>query len=416
MPCCLEREADGLLVLHEEPRATADAAGLPASVARQIAMVTSMSEQLAEGVERARELAIVKLKEVARVLLEAEDFEAMETIQRAIGELEGGLEPRDRNRVVAKVAGDGLHRAKTAAGSFLEAASDAADAAVAAARDGIAGAREAVADKTGELRRSSTAGVAAGVGVASQALSGFAENLDWSTLDPAKYLYAGTRGISRGMEEARLVWESIPEQLRALGPEELSQRLDAFDWSHKVAHGEGGGNEAGNGIFELASLNRSRGAERMTADEVLAAQQVLADQVFRSVLVETASQVFTGAVVGAAVACVVGCLEYGLEYQRGDIDRDEMLRRIGRSVAVSAGVGATVSGVMAVVALSFPALIPVAAPIMVPIAVMGFCAVGVKVVGLSREWYELLRRVETRELQGIIPAAVLPGPDAMGLG
>ena len=151
----------------------------------------------------------------------------------------------------------------------------------------------------------------------------------------------------------------------------------------------------------------------MTADEVLSAQQVLADQAFRSVLIETASQVFTGAVVGAAVACVIGCLEHGLEYQRGQIGRDEMLRRIGRSVAVSAGVGATVAGVIAVVALSFPALIPVAAPLMIPVAILGFCAVSVKVGRLSREWSKLLRRVETRELQGIVPIT-LPRPDAVG--
>ena len=94
-------------------------------------------------------------------------------------------------------------------------------------------------DRTSELGRTATSGVASGSGVASEALSGFAENLDWSTVDPTQYLYAGTRGISRGMEQARLVWESIPEPLRALGPEELSGRLAGIDWSHKVAQSRG---------------------------------------------------------------------------------------------------------------------------------------------------------------------------------
>ena len=380
-----------------------------------------MSEQLPRNADRARELAIVKLKEIERDLLEADDSKAMETIRRAIAELEGDPKSRGRTRTVARVAGDGLRQAATAAGTFLEAASETTIATVAeqAARagDGVASAKEVVVDKAGELGRSAVAGVAAGVSIASQTLSRFAENLDWSTVDPTQYLYAGTRGVSRGMEQARLVWESIPEQLRALGPEELTKRLDGFDWSHKFPHSEGGGIEAANGIFELAGSNRSRGAELMTADEVLAAQQILADQAFRAVLVETASQVFTGAVVGAAVACVVGCLEHGLEYQRGDIDRDEMLRRVGRSVAVSAGVGATVAGVMAIVALSFPALIPLAAPLMVPLAVLGFCAVGVRVARLSKEWYELLRRVEAREVPGIIPVvAMLPRPGTVESG
>lgn len=60
------------------------------------------------------------------------------------------------------------------------------------------------------------------------------------------------------------MWESIPERLRAIGPEEVGRRLEDFDWSHIRPHSQGGGNEASNGIFEFASLNRSRGAEQMT--------------------------------------------------------------------------------------------------------------------------------------------------------
>ena len=375
-----------------------------------------MSDQLPTKDDGARELALVKLKEIERNLGEAGDSEALETMRRAIGELEDDPESRSRTGTVAKMAGDRLGQAANAAGTFLEAASDTTITAVAAqaarAGDGVASAKEVVVNKAGELGRSAVAGV----GVASEALSRWAENLDWSTIDPTQYLYAGTRGVSRGMEQAHLVWESIPEQLRALGPEELTRRLQGFDWSHKFPYSEGGGIEASNGVFELAGLNRSRGAELMTDGEVLAAQQVLADQAFRAVLVETASQAFTGAVVGAAVACVIGCLEHGLEYQRGNIDGDEMFRRIGRSVAVSAGVGATVAGVMAIMALSFPSLIPLAAPLMVPLAVLGFCAVGVKVARLSKEWYELLGRVESREVPGIIPVPMLPRTGATGSG
>ena len=75
-----------------------------------------------------------------------------------------------------------------------------------------------------------------GVFVGCEAVVGYVSNQDWiSVTDPARILYAGTRGTSRGFEEARLVWESIPEQLRALGPEETAKRLDGFDWSHVVA-------------------------------------------------------------------------------------------------------------------------------------------------------------------------------------
>ena len=45
---------------------------------------------------------------------------------------------------------------------------------------------------------SSTGGLAVG----HDSLSNFVANLNWANVDPAKYLYTSTRGISRGMEEA----------------------------------------------------------------------------------------------------------------------------------------------------------------------------------------------------------------------
>ena len=107
---------------------------------------------------------------------------------------------------------------------------------------------------------------------------------------------------------------------------------------------------------------------------------MLSEQAFQAALVETASQVFTGAVAAAAVGCVLSALEHGLEYQRSEIARDEMYQRIGRAVAKSAAVGGAVAGVMAGVALAFPALIPLAAPLMMPLAVLGFCTVGGQIV------------------------------------
>ena len=366
-----------------------------------------MTDTLPEGKRVAREHAVVKLKEVELALRHAHDIEAMTVVQHTVRELQGDQELRSRSKDIRRVAGDGLRQ-------FASAVRARAD----RAAEDLANAKTAAADKAGDFVRSGASGMAsglaAGFGVAYEALAGFSEHLDWSTIDPSRYLYAGTRGVSRGMEEARLVWESIPEQLRALGPEEITKRLDGFDWSHIIPHSQGGGNEASNGVFELASLNRSRGAERMTGIEVQAAQQVLSEQAFQAALVETASRAFTGAVAGAAVGCVLACLEHGLEYQRGNITRDEMFQRIGWAVAKSAGVGAAVSGVMAVVALAFPALIPLAAPLMIPLAVLGFCAVGGKVVRLGKEWHELLQGVDVRLRLGVVPVATLPKPEPAG--
>ena len=360
--------------------------------------------------ERVRGQVIIQLEAIEVVLQEASDFDGVATIQRAIEELQSGVESSDRTLTAVTRPFENLLQSASSAATVVTTASGEVLSTVVAHADrvkqGIGRATAVVADTTREIGGIAQ-GAIAGVGVAGQALSGYATNLDWSTIDPTKYLYAGTRGISRGMEEAQLVWQSLPEQLRAIGPEELSKRLDGFDWSHKVPHSQGGGTEAKNGIFELASVNRARGDTHMTKHELIAAKEVLADQAFQAALVETASRVARGALIAATVACVVSCLEHGLEYQRGDIERDEMFRRIGRAVAVSAGTGATVSGVMSIVALSFPALIPLAAPIMIPLAVIGFSALGVKVVQLSKEWYELMRGAEEQEVKALIPVPML---------
>ena len=266
----------------------------------------------------------------------------------------------------------------------------------------------AATEKGGALFRSGASGVAAGVGVAGNTIAGFAENLDWTAIDPTRYLYAGTRGISRGFDEARLVWESIPVQLRALGPEEVAKKLDGFDWSHLDPRSKGGGDEAANGVFELAGLNRSRGAEHMTAAEVQAAAEVLSQTAFRAAVQHVASKALAGAVAGAAVACVLACLEEGLAYQRGKITRNEMYARIGRAVAKASAAGAAVSGLMATVALAFPALIPVVAPLMLPLAVLGLCAVGGKVVCLGKGWYELYQEASRPRLADARPVTALP--------
>lgn len=283
----------------------------------------------------------------------------------------------------------------------------AADTAAAAVRSGtaravgsLAASGAVVGAKGDALVRTGASGIAAGLGVANDALAGYSENLDWSTIDPTKYLYAGTRGVNRGLEEAQLVWESIPEHLRALGPEEMARRLDGFDWSHIVPYSKGGSNEAANGMFEIARLNRSRGAEQMTVTEIEAAAKVLSDTAFAAALEDVASQALDAALAGGAISCVLSVLEFGLEYQRGEITKEEMYRRMGHTVTRSAGIAAAVSGIIATAALAFPALIPLAAPLMMPLAVLAICVVGGKVVRLGKGWYELHQEVWSRNMRG----------------
>ena len=155
-------------------------------------------------------------------------------------------------------------------------------------------------------------------------LSRFSLNLDWANVDPTKYLYAGTRGTSRGLVEAQRVWETIPEQIRAKGPEATAKYLEGKDWSHIQPYSEGGSHSASNGLFEEASLNRARGSDRMTPGELEAAQRVLKSNAFHATLLETARCAMEGALTAAAIAAVMAVLEYGLQYQRREISEDEL--------------------------------------------------------------------------------------------
>lgn len=219
-------------------------------------------------------------------------------------------------------------------------------------------------------------------------LSRFRKNLDWSNIDPTKYLYAGTRGFSRGMVEAKKVWETIPTQIRTRGPDALARFLKGKDWSHKQPYSMGGSNAALNGIFEDKSRNQARGNRSMTPQELKAAQAVLQSQAFHATLLESAKNAMKGGAAAAAFMAVVAILEYRLEYLKCEITEDEMYASIGKTIATAGISGVTVSGLITAMALTFPALIPVLASISVPLIVIGFSAMGIKIVTLGKEWYE----------------------------
>ena len=222
-------------------------------------------------------------------------------------------------------------------------------------------------------------------------LSRFRNNLDWSnpSIDYRKFLYAGTRGVSRGMEEARRVWETIPAAIRARGPEATAGALKGKHWSHIQAHSMGGSNAASNGIFEKAFPNQSRHDARMTPREINAAQSVLQSHAFHATLLESAKNAMKGGVTAAAIMSVVAVLEYGLEYQKGEITEDEMYRAIGKAIAMAGLGGAAVAGLVTAMALSFPAIMPVLTAISVPLMVIGFSVIGARLVTLGKGWYEV---------------------------
>lgn len=223
-------------------------------------------------------------------------------------------------------------------------------------------------------------------------LSRFRRNLDWSNIDPAKYLHAGTRGVSRGMVEAKKVWESIPSQIRASGPGALTRFLKGKDWSHIKPYSIGGSDTALNGIFEDSSRNRARGDIRMAPQELKAAQSILGNNAFHATLRESTKNAMKGGAAATASMAVVAVLEYRLKYLKGEITEHEMYAGIGKTIAAAGISGVAVSGLITGMALSFPALLPVLATISVPLIIIGFSVMGIKIVTLGNEWSEFYQK------------------------
>ena len=242
-------------------------------------------------------------------------------------------------------------------------------------------------------------------------IDGFTKSLDWSSIDPTKYLYAGTRGASRGMTEALRVWEQIPEQIRMRGPESTAEYLDGKDWSHIRAHSVGGSNLASNGIWEDADINRARGAEQMTGTEIAAAADVANSAAFRAALTSAAESALTGGFAGAAVAGLLAILEEFLRFQRREIDESTMWNAIGRRIARAAATGAVVAGLLTMAVMAFPALAPIAAWLLIPVSVLGLAMYASRLAAAAAGLYkvatngERLRAIGTIEKRLMLEAA-----------
>ena len=169
-------------------------------------------------------------------------------------------------------------------------------------------------------------------------LSRFDSNLNWTNVPGRallKYRRAGVRSNLRSFTEAQEIWETIPKQIRAGGPETTANYLKGKDWSHIQAYSKGGSNAAWNGIFENASPNRSRGSRTMTAQEIKAAEAVLQSNAFHATLVETAKSAMKGGLTAGKILAVVAALEYGLQFQKGEITEDEFFIGIGKAFATA---------------------------------------------------------------------------------
>ena len=192
-------------------------------------------------------------------------------------------------------------------------------------------------------RASNSPATAAGFAAAATTakyVNDFTSNLDFSNVDPTKYLYAGTRHNdkprARSMEDAEQLWEKIPEEIRMQGEEATLEflRSNNMHCSHIQPHSGSESNLAANCVWEKGEINQARGAKQMTEEEIDAVQDVLD----------------SGRTRGHAQECsgrcshrrcgrrgrLPGCSRYWKNssgFQRHEIDEREMWDAIGTRIA-----------------------------------------------------------------------------------
>ncbi|MCU0547297.1 MAG: hypothetical protein MUE44_34920 [Oscillatoriaceae cyanobacterium Prado104] len=193
-----------------------------------------------------------------------------------------------------------------------------------------------------------------------------------------KFARAGVRDGMRNVLEAAKVFESIPAQISAKGPEAVRNFCQDKDWSHIQSRVNGGGDEAANGIFEYFWVNRARGGKNMTAKELAAAKQVLAAAAFKAAVAEIVGAVAKGAIAAAVIELVFSILENSLLCVEGKITQSQLVEQVGTATAKAGIASGAITGILLTVCMLFPPIAGVLGAAAVPLAVAGIGLMGIR--------------------------------------
>jgi hypothetical protein len=174
------------------------------------------------------------------------------------------------------------------------------------------------------------------------------------------------------------VFESIPAQIRAQGPEAIRNFCQDKDWSHIQAHVNGGGSEAANGIFEHFRVNRARGGVDMTAAELAVAKQVLADAAFKAAVAEIVGAALKGAIAAAVIELVFSILENSLLCVEGKITESELVEQVATSTAKAGIAGGVITAILLTLCMIFPPIAALLGATTIPLAIAGIGFMGVR--------------------------------------
>ncbi|OCR02280.1 hypothetical protein BCD67_19970 [Oscillatoriales cyanobacterium USR001] len=222
-----------------------------------------------------------------------------------------------------------------------------------------------------------------------------------------KFMRAGMRDGMRNIEEAAKVFESIPAQIRAQGPEAIRNFCQDKDWSHIQSLFNGGGNEADNGIFEYFWVNRNRGSADMTAEELAIAKQVLTDAAFKAAVTEIAGVAIKGAIAAAVIELVFSILENSLLYVEGKITQPELVQKVAIATTTSGIAGGIMTGILLTICMIFPPIAALLGAAAIPLAVAGIGFMGIRAWEIFCHCDRLFGIAEqTQKLLGLTEATI----------
>ncbi|HLP90303.1 MAG TPA: hypothetical protein VK184_17170 [Nostocaceae cyanobacterium] len=217
--------------------------------------------------------------------------------------------------------------------------------------------------------------------IATQEFWKIANNIQFTNLPSnlqLKFARAGMRGRLRDIQAAAEVFETIPAQVRAQGPDAVREFCHNKDWSHIIARVNGGSNEASNGIFEYYWINRARGGVNMTQEELATAREVLADAAFKAAVTEIIAGVMKGVLVSAAVELVFSILENSLLFAEGKIKREEFIKKVSFETAQAGLAGGVITGILLTICMIFPPIAAILGAVAIPLAVVGIGAMTIR--------------------------------------
>ncbi|MFM6209843.1 hypothetical protein [Planktothrix sp.] len=222
--------------------------------------------------------------------------------------------------------------------------------------------------------------VSAGV-IATQEAFKVAHNIRFENLPTSlqfKFARAGVRQGMRNVQEAAKVFESIPAQIRAQGPEAIRNFCQDKDWSHIKAYVNGGGSKANNGIFENFRVNRKRGGVDMTPQELAAARKVLANAALKTAVAEIVGATLKGAIVAAVIELVFSILENSLLYVEGKITKSKLVKKVATATVKAAIAGGVITAILLTVCMICPPIATLLGAVSIPLAIVGIGFMGIR--------------------------------------